>query len=387
MTIEPWADPELSARLASLCAAGEGQSLEFKSKLPATIKDLAKEIAAFASTDGGLIIVGVNDDGSVCGVEDGRSAESRDMLFQRVVGISQKVDPPVLPHLSWAQANGEAVFVIAVEKGSEPIYYVEQRPYLRHANVSRPATPAEVTAAIARSRTTAESPVVHTELSTLARLLAEVLMWCDIQSEMRNLKPWVDEWMVIAECNAAALREVAASEWATADGHSARLEATAERLDAVAGFHHVLSDSGPSFEDVCADLRNDAAGMFEELIWPVPLGEEDQSAIRDAVVANSRNLASVWARTDKNLFDGRVEKAQDTSSTIGKRMAPWCYFKLTVMSDEARSELLRISLRLFELATEPTYYDGGESQRRIVSKGTALSNELADFVQRFLTAR
>lgn len=386
MTIEPWADPEFSARLPGLCAAGEGQALEFKSRLPETLKDLAKEIAALASTDGGLIIVGVNDDGSVCGVENGRSSESRDVLFQRVVGISQKVDPPVRPRLAWAQADGEAVLVIAVEKGSEPIYYVEQRPYLRHANVSRPATPAEVTAAIAaRSRSEPEAPAVHTELSTLAGSLSEILMWCDIQSEMRNLKPWVDEWMAIADYSASALREMAASDWATAGEHSARLEALAEKLDEVAGFRHVLSGSGPSFDEVCADLRKDAASTLEELIWPVPLGEEAQAAIRDAVVANSRQLTSLWARAGKELFDGRVEKAQETSSTVGKRMAPWCYYKLGIVSDEARSELLRISLGLFELATEPTYYDGGESQRRIVNQGTTLSDELADFVLRFLS--
>ena len=44
---------------------GEGQFIEFKESFD---KGLAKEIAAFANASGGVIYLGVNDDGFVKGV-------------------------------------------------------------------------------------------------------------------------------------------------------------------------------------------------------------------------------------------------------------------------------------------------------------------------------
>lgn len=55
-------------------AAGEGLHTEFKRKLPAWDK-LAREIVAFANTDGGSVLVGVDDDGSLVGVRDPRALE------------------------------------------------------------------------------------------------------------------------------------------------------------------------------------------------------------------------------------------------------------------------------------------------------------------------
>lgn len=45
----------------------ESDIVEFKSTF---INDLNKEIIAFANTKGGDIYIGINDDGSVCGVEN-----------------------------------------------------------------------------------------------------------------------------------------------------------------------------------------------------------------------------------------------------------------------------------------------------------------------------
>lgn len=384
MTVEPWADPELSAQLPRLCRAGEGQSLEFKSELPAQQRDLAKEIAALSSSDGGLVLIGVEDSGTVCGVPDAHSAAARDALCRRIVGICEKVDPPVRPRLSWAVIDGLGVLGIAVDKGSEPLYYVEQRAYIRHSTVSRPATPAEIAEAITARIVASpkDSPAVDADLSSLADLLATVLVWCDTDSDMRNLRPWVDEWTALANYSASALRQFAASDWANANNQAARLEATADKLDEVANFQHFLS-GGDSFDEVCAELRNDAASLMQDLVWPVPIGDENEEAVRNGAVTHSRRLASLWARAEKDVFDGRVEKAQEEASAIGKRMACWTYYKLAIVPEEALVELRRIGLQLFQLQAERTYMDGGESLRRIVRQGRALADDLASVVQRF----
>lgn len=45
----------------------ENQNVEFKREYSAGIK---KEVMAFANSDGGSILVGVEDDGTLCGLEN-----------------------------------------------------------------------------------------------------------------------------------------------------------------------------------------------------------------------------------------------------------------------------------------------------------------------------
>ncbi|MEM1270464.1 MAG: ATP-binding protein [Bacteroidota bacterium] len=58
-----------STELRRLADFGEGPSLEFKLRVPKPNK-LAREVIAFANTDGGKLLVGVDDDGTVKGVKD-----------------------------------------------------------------------------------------------------------------------------------------------------------------------------------------------------------------------------------------------------------------------------------------------------------------------------
>jgi len=65
--------------LEQLVALGEGISLEFKRRVPQPER-IAKEIVALANTNGGRIVLGVGDDGSIEGFE--HIAEQRFLLRQ-----------------------------------------------------------------------------------------------------------------------------------------------------------------------------------------------------------------------------------------------------------------------------------------------------------------
>ncbi len=54
--------------LRQIIAAGESSTVEFKRKFTSAEK-FAREIIAFANTDGGVLLVGVDDNGKVVGVE------------------------------------------------------------------------------------------------------------------------------------------------------------------------------------------------------------------------------------------------------------------------------------------------------------------------------
>jgi hypothetical protein len=84
----------------------------------------------------------------------------------------------------------------------------------------------------------AEGPKNHPELSALADVLANVRRWSDTDSEMRSLKPWIEDWSADAEVYASKLRDLSVSDWAIESHVNERLEATAEKLDEVAQFRH-----------------------------------------------------------------------------------------------------------------------------------------------------
>jgi Putative DNA-binding domain len=139
-----WADAELSRDLPSLCAKGEGQAIEFKLDLPAQPHDIAKSIAAFASSNEGLLVYGVSDDGRIVGLSEAGDTKWRDRTQQRLLSAAKEIKPPVHPIIRWACVDGRIACVVKVEKGLEPIYYSNQRPIVRRGPSSRPAEPGEV---------------------------------------------------------------------------------------------------------------------------------------------------------------------------------------------------------------------------------------------------
>ena len=75
--------------LRRLAAMGEGHHLEFKNRVPRPDR-LAREIIALANTDGGKVLIGVDDDGSVVGVRD-----ADEELFALREALGGRVEPEV----------------------------------------------------------------------------------------------------------------------------------------------------------------------------------------------------------------------------------------------------------------------------------------------------
>lgn len=75
--------------LKQLVTLGEGISLEFKRRVPREER-IAKEVIALANTQGGRILIGVNDDGTITGVDD---VSEQEFLLQRAV--NRRTSPTV----------------------------------------------------------------------------------------------------------------------------------------------------------------------------------------------------------------------------------------------------------------------------------------------------
>jgi hypothetical protein len=146
-----YSDKELADQLQQDLAEGESWHIEFKEydyrrldeKIAASWKDdLSDELAAFASIDG-KIYIGISDDGTVNGI-GGSHQIWQEKMFERAMGR-------IKPKVNWKSsyfvdlATGLSLIRLDVLE-SEPIYYVQGKPYIREGATSRPAEPEEVKA-------------------------------------------------------------------------------------------------------------------------------------------------------------------------------------------------------------------------------------------------
>jgi hypothetical protein len=126
---------------------GESQEIEFVADFTESARDVAKEIAAFATSNSGRIYLGVNDYGELVGVSGVKNLEDiagKDECQKRAQGISRIVKPAIRVKVAFLKRRDKIIVRISVPKGSEPVYYCHGVPYLRDLTSSRPATPSEV---------------------------------------------------------------------------------------------------------------------------------------------------------------------------------------------------------------------------------------------------
>jgi ATP-dependent DNA helicase RecG len=142
-TVPKWAFEEISEELPTVREAGECTSVDFKEAFPDQAHQLGKEIAAMASSGGGRIYIGVNDNGDLCGLNL-NSGDERDDAAERAHSIARNIKPTPIISLHFAVESESTVLVIDVQKQQHPVFYYDYRPYVRDGRRARPAEPNEV---------------------------------------------------------------------------------------------------------------------------------------------------------------------------------------------------------------------------------------------------
>ncbi len=112
-------------QLASIIRNGEDSGVEFKTD-GISNHDLARELVAFLNLDGGTVLLGVEDDGTIAGTTRSKLEDWVAELCRR------KIDPPVIPYMTWVKeaASGKHVLIIRVPVGPD-------KPYARLHNDRR----------------------------------------------------------------------------------------------------------------------------------------------------------------------------------------------------------------------------------------------------------
>ena len=123
--------------IRDIISGHESDTVEFKEGFD---KRTIESVVAFANTKGGIIVIGVTDDGEVKGVEVGKQT-----LNKWVNQISQRTDPKLSPHVHVENVDGKDVVVIEIPEFSIKPVSTGGRCFKRVGSSNRQMTSSEIT--------------------------------------------------------------------------------------------------------------------------------------------------------------------------------------------------------------------------------------------------
>lgn len=121
----------LGGAILSIITNGEGQDVEFKSKAHA----VGETICSFANTNGGIILVGVSDNGKIVGCHKKHE--------QVTANIAHTCKPSIYPLIDPLEIDGKNVFVVKVKKSSQ-IHSFKNIAYIRVGTHDKPLSAEEL---------------------------------------------------------------------------------------------------------------------------------------------------------------------------------------------------------------------------------------------------
>ena len=114
-------------KLEKLIKKGESKILELKEKFPSPV-NLAKTVIAFSNTAGGKIVIGVNDNRDIVGINENEVFELQEKVSSIIYDMCY---PNILPEIYTVNIYGKILFVIEIFRGSLLPYYLKSKGKLK----------------------------------------------------------------------------------------------------------------------------------------------------------------------------------------------------------------------------------------------------------------
>jgi len=143
--------------ISSLISAGESASLEYKMSLRWDYREesvnkhlekvIAKTISGFLNNDGGILLIGVADDGSICGLNKDYSTLSKpdkDGFQQKIIEVVSNMlgaEYSQYIHISFEVVDSKDICRIEIESSPSPVFLKHQGKaefFIRAGNTTRP---------------------------------------------------------------------------------------------------------------------------------------------------------------------------------------------------------------------------------------------------------
>jgi len=153
---------QLTESIQSIIRNGENEKVEFKSSFRYDLRKcqpnkileevIIKAIAGFMNASGGILIIGVDDNGYPIGLKNDYSSlvkQNRDGFEQKLMQVlADRLGTDLCPfvHIAFHQITGWEICSVYVEKAHRPVFVNEGGNtifYLRIGNITRPLTTME----------------------------------------------------------------------------------------------------------------------------------------------------------------------------------------------------------------------------------------------------
>jgi ATP-dependent DNA helicase RecG len=173
--------------IKTLISEGENSQVEFKSEAVSN-EGLAIVMIAFLNGQGGVILLGVEDDGTITGIEG-----SLDKKMNAINQIAQNsVKPAIIPVLDSFVIDKKTIISINLEKGIQKPYYLIKNEktlfYIRVGTTCRLASPEQIAVLYANH------PSVHYDVSPVPSLLLNYLDERRIRHYFIDLKKLTEKY-------------------------------------------------------------------------------------------------------------------------------------------------------------------------------------------------
>jgi len=109
----------------------EGEQLEFKSSM-ADINRLVEIVCSFANSGGGILFIGVSDDGHILGAEVGNNT-----IEKLTNTITDNTDPTIYPRITTPKIDGKKIIKIEVAPSKQKPHLAFGKPFKRSGSVTK----------------------------------------------------------------------------------------------------------------------------------------------------------------------------------------------------------------------------------------------------------
>ena len=141
-------ESDIADKIIEKIKEGESNNLEFKSDLPNDHKKYLKTVVSFSNTIGGMLLFGVNNNGSIAGIPDEKVFIVKDSIAD---SITNSCMPQIVPEMFIVTINGLNFIVVQIVIGTNGPYYLRadgktHGTYIRVGATNRLADPNRIKA-------------------------------------------------------------------------------------------------------------------------------------------------------------------------------------------------------------------------------------------------
>jgi ATP-dependent DNA helicase RecG len=144
----------------------ESSTLEFKEMIPEN-KQIIKTIIGFCNLYGGRLIIGINDNRQITGIEEEKIEQIMEYLNQ---SIYESCTPVIVPHIYSRRIDNQLILIIEVSEGMNKPYFISSKglnhgTYVRVGRITLKALP-EIIQELqwqSRGKSPDELPVYHAD--------------------------------------------------------------------------------------------------------------------------------------------------------------------------------------------------------------------------------